>query len=125
MDTHDDAESPPLTASGGRCAPIAPEYDFFGVARRTDAFPARMPPPADRGGIRYLMPWDYPDVGFGGYRPFPRWDEAQARAARRATEVRRRITAAWQALRGHVPVLHDSDAYWCGCAICDPDDDND
>lgn len=45
-------------------------------------------------------PWDYPDRGFGRYRPFPEWDRREAQAR----EMVGRVRDAWAVLRGRASI---------------------
>ena len=45
-------------------------------------------------------PWDYPDRGFGRYRPFPEWDRREAQAR----EMVARVRDAWAVLRGRASI---------------------
>jgi len=61
-------ETTALVASGGVCAPLEPDYDFFRLAEEMNPVERCLPlVGAPRGGIRYIVPPDFRDAA-GGVR---------------------------------------------------------
>ena len=62
------AEVNALVASGGNCAPLEPDYDFFRLAEAMNPVEACLPTvQVPRGGIRFISPPDFRDAA-GGVR---------------------------------------------------------
>jgi len=59
-------ESTALVASGGVCAPLEPNYDFFRMAEEMNPVERCLPvAQAPRGGIRFIQPPDFRDAAPG------------------------------------------------------------
>jgi hypothetical protein len=59
-------ENDAIVASGGVCAPLAPDYTFFRLAEEMNPVERALPvAPARRGGIRYISPPDFRDAAPG------------------------------------------------------------
>jgi len=55
-----------LVASGGNCAPLEPDYDFFRLAEAMNPVEACLPAvQVPRGGIRFISPPDFRDAAAG------------------------------------------------------------
>lgn len=60
------AEVNALVASGGNCAPLEPDYDFFRLAEAMNPVEACLPSvQVPRGGIRFISPPDFRDAAAG------------------------------------------------------------
>jgi len=60
------AEVNALVASGGNCAPLEPDYDFFRLAEAMNPVESCLPTvQVPRGGIRFISPPDFRDAAAG------------------------------------------------------------